>query len=293
MNFVSINKVCLISFCSKQHADVWKLTSALLTKFLHADEYKVYVPEEDVSFFLEITNPKIKVLSEKNLGNSYRKNLEDAVKLAGNEERLNWYLQQFYKIEAAHNINSSAIIIWDADCVPVKEIKLFNNRMNPIYMNCSKEFNKLYFDNIERLLEMKKIKNQSFITPGFPILKEWLVEFLNAIEKKHKCFWAEAIIKNTNFQSRSGFSEFETLGTWVANSYPNNWVSEKKRWERYGSSRFGSADKFSPEQIIVIGDQNNLDIISFENWDTMYWSKNKIIGIYKKIINNFSKIFKN
>lgn len=293
MAFKNINRVCLISFCSKEHADVWKLTSALLTKFLHADEYQVYVPEKDVAFFLEITNPIIKVLSEKNLGNYYKKNLEDAVELAGNEERLNWYLQQFYKIEAAYNINAAAIIIWDADCVPVKEIKLFNDLMNPIYMNCSTEFNKFYFDNIERLLDMKKIYNQSFVTPGFPILREWLEEFLNAIEKKHKCFWAQAIIKNINFQLRSGFSEFETLGTWVANSYPDHCLFEKKNWERYGLSRFGSSDKFSPEQILEIGNQNNLDIISFENWDTMYWSKNKIIGIYKKIISNLNKIFKN
>jgi len=38
-------------------------------------------------------------------------------------------------------------------------------------------------------------------------------------------------------------------------------------WERFGQSRFGYAKSFDTKELIGIGLANNLDIISFENWD--------------------------
>jgi hypothetical protein len=91
----------------------------------------------------------------------------------------------------------------------------------------------------------------------------------------------------TDFSLRSGFSETETLGTWVANSYPGEWTSRIGSWERFGQSRFGLARSIGTEELIVIGKKHNLEIISFENWDV---SKiKKIIGVLKNFGSLFSK----
>ena len=178
-------------------------------------------------------------------------------------------MQNFHKIEALlnHSKEADILVIWDADCVPVKRIPIFNEAMKILYMDVSREFHAPYFENIERLLGLKKNQKESFVIPSFPIRSAWITEFINFIEKKHGCSWAEAIILNTDFSLISGFSETETLGTWVAHTYPKEWVTVKGKWERLGQSRFGRVENFNKEQILKIGQKKNIDIITFERWD--------------------------
>ena len=261
--------VKIISMCHKAHADVWRLTSELLPDYLKADEFVVYVPGDEVAFFEEITDPKIQVLSQETLGIAYRNRLWNTINAAGNATRFGWYLQQFYKIEALSNHSASAdiLVIWDADCVPLREIPLVNKLMQILYMNASTELHKPYFDNIDRLLGLKRVQSQTFVIPAFPIRNLWITEFVDFIEAKHGCLWADAIINTTDFSLQSGFSETETLGTWVANSYPTAWAPIPGKWERLGQSQFGHVTKFDPEQLLKIGQRNDLDIVTFEHWD--------------------------
>jgi hypothetical protein len=232
-----------------------------------ADKYVVYVPNDQVSKFIEITDTRIEVLSEDLLGNSYIDNLKEKVKLSGNLQRYGWYLQQFYKIEALLLSNSNNVIIWDSDCVPVREIKLFTDNQRPVYMQASKEFNPIYFKTIEKILGMQRVHDFSFIIPGFPMPSKWAQEFVQYIADYYELNWYDSIIKNTPFQEMSGFSEYETLGTWVANKYPNSWSKIEVNWERLGQSRFGYARDFNEESIVAIGEKYGLHVISFENWD--------------------------
>jgi hypothetical protein len=81
------------------------------------------------------------------------------------------------------------------------------------------------------------------------------------------------LIACTDFDLPSGFSEFETLGTWVSNSYPDQWTTAPIAWERLGQSRFGYAKDFEVEELLNIGTAENLDVVSFENWDVRGWRK--------------------
>jgi hypothetical protein len=262
-----INNTTVISLCSIEHAEVWRLTSRLLPRYVVADKYVVYVPNDQVSKFIEITDSRIEVLSEDLLGNSYINSLKEKVKLSGNLQRYGWYLQQFYKIEALLLSNSNNVIIWDSDCVPVREIKLFTDNQRPVYMQASTEFNPIYFKTIEKILGMQRVHDFSFIIPGFPIPSKWAQEFVQYIADHYELNWYDSIIKNTPFQEMSGFSEYETLGTWVANKYPNSWSKIEVKWERLGQSRFGYARDFNEESIVAIGETYGLHVISFENWD--------------------------
>jgi hypothetical protein len=257
----------VISICSRKHENVWKLTSALLPEHVKAGRYSVYVPKDELIFFHSITPPAIEILPQEGLGEEFSDRLFEAITEKENVSRYGWYLQQFYKIQALIESQSKYVAIWDADCVPTRDVSLMDSVGNPIYMNASKEFHAPYFENIQRLLGMNRIQNQTFVIPGFPMKKEWVDEFISFVEVKFNAPWHKAIIECTDLSLPSGFSETETLGTWVVNKYPNQWSSNEGTWERYGQSRFGYAKKFTPEKIEKIGVRSKIDIITFENWD--------------------------
>jgi hypothetical protein len=272
----------VISICSLSHADVWKLTAQLMPEMLEADRYIVYVPEIEVPYFLEVTPSNIEVKSQNQLGESYRDKLLQVIRLAGNEKRYGWYLQQFHKIEAIQLADTDTVTIWDADCVPVSKIEITNLRNKIIYVNSSREFHQPYFDNIRKLLGLVRIQDICFVIPSFPMKREWIRELISFVEAKHGLRWYDAIIQTTDFSLMSGFSETETMGTWVANMYPGKWESRAGTWERFGQSRFGYAKNITASELRNLGKSNNLEIITFENWD--------LRGI-KRVLNRTKRIF--
>lgn len=258
----------VISVCNRQHIEVWKLTSALLPTFVEAENYVVYVPKNEILEFKRVTNERIQVLSETDdLDIPYVEELRKKISDSGNSIRFGWYFQQYIKIQALIQSDSEVSILWDADCVPVKKIDFFDpkGRLNYIYAS---EFHNEYFEMIDRILGLSRVQSQSFVTPGFPIFSKWVNELITEIEQRnHGEKWFNAISNCTNFDYESGFSEFELLGTWVANSYPDKWNSIDVKWERLGQSRFNYARKLSPTDLVSLGKKHNLEVISFENWD--------------------------
>jgi hypothetical protein len=257
----------VISICSLSHSDVWKITSKLLPEMLDADNYWVFVPANEFHEFKKITDKRIEVKIQEDLGGVYENLLREATSAAGNEKRYGWYLQQFHKIAALQLATTDIVTIWDADCVPVSPIEITNLDKKLVYINSSKEFHQPYFENIERLLQLKRVQNFSFVIPSFPMRKEWVSSFITDVENLHRTNWYQAIISLTDFSLQSGFSETETLGTWVANNHFDGFTSRIGTWERYGQSRFGYARNIKPLELLALGKENNLEIITFENWD--------------------------
>lgn len=279
------SSICIVSFCTLEHKDVWIRTSRLLPKFVQADEYKLYVPDVQVKSFKEISNKDIQVIPESSLYKSFYDSLKQKIKKSNNEKRFNWYLQQFLKIQSLISNNSRKLVIWDSDCVPLKPLIFFKEEV-PIYMK-STEFHKEYFEFIEKALNLKRIQNHSFITPGFPILKTWVTQFINEIETKNNKSWIDVFIEHIDFSQISGFSEFETLGTWITNRHQKNFEFSDYTWERYGQSRFGEVSSLEIEELVDIGLKHELDIVSFENWDVVSSFSRKVV---KKIKNSGLKI---
>lgn len=261
-------KTQVITICSLAHRDVWKLTSNLLPRFIRADEFLVFVPEDEVLEFTKLTNSNVKVCSQSELGVDYSAKLWGRVTAADNSSRYGWYLQQFLKIEALLSSDADYLIIWDADCVPVKKIETFDISGRPIYMVGADEYHQSYFDLISKLLNLQRVQSFSFVIPGFPISRTWVQEFADCIAFKNEGkTWFDAILDTVDFSLKSGFSETETLGTYVANYHPGEWSTFSGTWERRGQKRFGYARTFSAKKIVKVATDANLDIVSFENWD--------------------------
>ncbi len=274
----------IYSFCTLKHLNVWQKTSELLPKNVPADEYFVYVPDQEVKEFKKFTNSAVTVLSEDVLSQKFAQQLKVAVDKSGNVNRYGWYLQQFLKIESLVSSRADLMAIWDSDCVPVKKIDLFNDEHVPIYSKSS-EYHKEYFKVIKKILGLSKIQDHSFIIPGFPFTKNWITEFINELELRHSGLkWGEILIQEINFGLISGFSEFETLGTWISNRHRSEFEYREYSWERFGQSRFGTVSEFSSHELIKLGEINNLDVISFENWDSIELKKkNKLFKIFSNI----------
>lgn len=257
----------VISMCHLEHLDVWKLASQLLPIFVQAERYTVFVPDNQVGDFKQVTNPRMEVRSETELNAEFAGALRDAVIHAGNEKRYGWYHQQFCKFEALRTSTAARTVVWDADCVPLRPIELFDRNDRPIYMRAT-EFHADYFALVERWLGLDRMQTQSFIVPGFPILETWVDEFFLYAEERHGGQpWYDSLIAHIDFSLGGGFSEFETLGTWVSNRYAGQWKTSRYEWERYGVSRFGSAARITTHRAEEIGRLHDLDIVSFESWD--------------------------
>jgi hypothetical protein len=260
-------KRAVLTICHLEHKEVWRLTSSLLPRFVEADSYHVFVPQGEVAEFSRVTAPGFEIHAQESISSQYHEPLLRAVESAGNVRRFGWYLQQFHKIQALQTLSAESLVIWDADCVPLKPMQLFSPDGTPIFMR-ARENHAPYFAMIERLLGLERVQDRSFIVPGFPIRQSWVDDFIRAIQDRNPSLdWFEAVIAATDFTLQSGFSETETLGTWIANSYPGQWISSDVAWERRGQSRYGFARDFSVQEVIELGDRENLDIVSFENWD--------------------------
>lgn len=264
-----MNSTAVISLCNSAHLDVWKLTSELLPIQIEAEFFRVYVPLDEIEMFRKVTPSIFQVCPQDEYGKEYRETLETKCLLANNRERFGWYLQQFLKIEILLASPEERLVIWDADCVPLKPIKTFSYLGNPIYMRASNEYNEIYFENIKRLLGLARIQDFSFVVPSFPMKKFWLKTLVDELSRQtNGVRWWQAIMDSTDFSQRSGFSETETIGTWVANKYPAEWSTYPGKWERRGQKRFGYARNFTTEKLLRHTSKHSLDIVSFENWDT-------------------------
>ena len=256
-----------VSICSQQHADVWKLTSRLLPSCVEADAYQLVVPKRELHFFRNITESQFDLVAQEDVGRDFEALLRRSLQQAGNESRFGWYWQQFLKIESLIRMNADTLAIWDADCVPVSKVNLVDGEGRPSYMKAG-EFNAEYFNVIQKLTGSVREVESSFVIPGFPLRRQWVHDWVATVETRHPGLrWYEAICSVVDFRERSGFSETETLGTWISNTYRNDWSQSFYNWERLGTSRFGFPSKWSASELVRLGRRKNLDIISFENWD--------------------------
>ena len=142
--------------------------------------------------------------------------------------RTGWYFQQFIKMGFAHSSYCKDYYLsWDADTIPLRPIFFFDKDNRPIFTMKS-EYNKPYFDTMERLLGLGKIAEGSFIAEHMMFKKNIMKEIITEIEKRNSRPWYDAIIFSTDYASAGRpemFSEFETYGTYCLNKYPNVYVS--------------------------------------------------------------------
>lgn len=241
---------------------VWKFASSAIADKISASNHRVIVPARDIELFEEASDQRFSVESEEEYADQFSGELLTAMG-GTNPDRYGWYLQQLIKLEALHRLakTGSVGIIWDADTIPLVPITFLSGDELRFFKGT--EYHLPYFCQIDRLLGLDKVVEFSFISQCFPCRPEWISKFVEQIELRHGTQWWTAVISTIDFRERSGFSEYETLGTFVSHHFPGEWGWHEGSWTRDGYARFGSPRR-------ALGQIQDVDsplhFAAFESW---------------------------
>lgn len=183
-------------------------------------------------------------------------------------KRAGWYFQQFLKMAYCTVCDDEAYLIWDSDTVPTHFVEFYSKSGKKIF-DIKTEYNEIYFDTMNRLFPMlKKKNNYSFISEHMLIDKRIMLELITSIEQNNNIegntFWKKIInaIEVEHLRG-SGFSEFETFGTYVEYFHKDKY--EIRKWEslREGTIFYGQGINESTLGYL----SQKYDAISFEQHD--------------------------
>ena len=129
--------------------------------------------------------------------------------------RRGWIYQQLIKLSADRLSGTDNFLVFDADHILLKPHRFIEKGKYNFYV--SNEFHEVYFNTIKQLLgeKYKKGANVSFINDKMIFNKSILKDLKNDISKKSKYHWIKSILDACPESSFSGFSEFETYGTYM------------------------------------------------------------------------------
>lgn len=218
---------------------------------------------------LNLTNPQIELIDESNLisYSTVKELLLHRHNSPEVERRVGWYFQQFLKMNFARICKDEYYLLWDSDTVPLKTISLFDKEEIP-FLDCKKEYHKPYFDTLKKILPgyQKRIA-KSFIAEHMLIKTSHMCELLDTIEANNSVpgnLFYEKIINAIALDHLplSGFSEFETYGTYVHKKYPNDYSLRDWQSLRYGGMFFSKLDMKNNDIIEWLN--SYYDAISFE-----------------------------
>ena len=254
----------VVSVCHAADAAIWRLAAPRILRHIASRRYQLIVPAREVELFRSLTPPDYEVVSEDGILegltlDSVRQRMPEAMR-----SRAGWYFQQLLKLAALLRIRcrgNEMLVIWDADTIPLRPLQFSDAEGRLLYFT-SDDDHPIYFEVIRRLLGLEKIVPFSFIAQCFPVRAAWLRGFVDFVERRHGCTWPEAILRTADFNDVSGFSEYETLGTYLSHRHAYAMASYTVPWLRYGYQLYDPDDPASlPEE----GD--GYYYASFERWD--------------------------
>lgn len=226
-------------------------------------EVEHLIPDYERIFFIDeltlVNFPKIQELIIKKTG------VPESGKRAG------WYVQQFLKMSFAFLCDEEYYLLWDSDTIPLRHISLFNDG-NPCF-DCKTEYNEPYFKTIDCLFPgLRKKDNYSFISEHMLIKTEYMKQLILEIESNGNLIgdnFQEKIIDaiDASYIDKSGFSEFETYGTYVSTRFPNSYSIRKWKSMRFGGFFYNGSKSLLAEDINWLC--KKYDAISFEKRDTI------------------------
>lgn len=211
----------VISVCIARDIRTWLYVSRSVLRHISAENYIVIVPEIDADLFGLVSPKQYQVISEQDLSPNLGIDRIIAKTPAENRRRAGWYYQQLLKMLAIQKLSSASDdlnLIWDADTLPVQDLAFMYGENRLAYYR-STEHHQPYFDAIDKLIGLKKRVNFSFIAQCFPIYAGWLQEMLDHIEHRHGVSWLEAILTPEILGQVAGFSEYETMGTFIVDRH--------------------------------------------------------------------------
>ncbi len=137
--------------------------------------------------------------------------------------RTGWYFQQFLKMAYAFYIDEDEYFQMDADVLLLKPLPLFDGDKPSFFMR--KEYNRTYFETMHKLLGIDKQTEKSFISETMLFKTGIMREMIGKIDSDQHLegdgFWRRILHSIDPLKiNGSGFSEYETYGSYVLACHP-------------------------------------------------------------------------
>ena len=181
--------------------------------------------------------------------------------------RAGWYFKQLVILAYATRPDASRCYLnWDADTIPARPICFFD-RDGRALLAKKRGHNRPYFRTIERLTGLKRQVSFSFIAENMLFDRETTRELIDAIMKGSR-FEGEAFARTVlgaiadDDLPGSGFSEYETYGTFARARHPERISLRNIASMRHGSFFFGR----SPSDAQLFAVSTLFSWASFEWW---------------------------
>jgi hypothetical protein len=177
-------------------------------------------------------------------------------------ERAGWYFQQFLKIAVAeHSIAEPKYLIWDADTVPYRHLRFFDDQGRLLFTE-GPEFHEPYFETNDALIGVDRRRDGvrfSAISQHMPVCRDLMIGLLRRISRVNDSDWLSAVKAaiSDGRESRSLFSEYELFADWVRREYPDRYCLRRLSWSRNGNL-------FTPIQLMAA--KRTMFFIAFETW---------------------------
>lgn len=202
--------------------------------------------------------------------------------------RTGWYLQQFLKMGYARMCKDNTYLVWDSDTIPLKKFSFVNEKGQYLY-NLKSDIYETYFRTMDKLIPqmIKRNPEGSYIAEHMLFDKSIMLELIRTIEsnsdlKGDKFFEKIMYAIRSDEIPLSGFSEFETYGTFVYNYYREQYAYRPIKAMRHGRIYFG----INPSDDELNWASKSYDTISFEHFDHEW----KWLSFATRIIRNKDKI---
>ena len=176
-----------------------------------------------------------------------------------------WYYQQFLKLKYADICPDAYYLSWDGDTIPVRPIEMFQSDIP--YMDWKREYCPIYFRTISSLFPgFHKVIEPSFIAEHMLFSKEYVqsmcAEIMSAGHLTGDTFY-ERILRAISLEdlNGTGFSEFETYGTFIA--YRNPGLYRLRRWTSFRNcGQYFSPDTITEKELVWLS--KDFHALSFE-----------------------------
>ena len=186
--------------------------------------------------------------------------------------RAGWYLQQFLKMSYSLVCSDEYYLVWDADTIPVRKIRMFDDEDIP-YFDISGEYNRPYFTTLNKVFayRVKKSNQYSYISEHMIIKTEYMRKLIFEIEENQMLegkYYFEKIMNSICEIDlmHSGFSEFETYGNYVDTYYPGKYKIRRLKALRTGDRYL----HHPPTESEIRWAAASYDIVTMENRQNMY-----------------------
>ena len=297
-NELSVSKLDLVIMLSKDHIDSFNDNIKFYRKYLNYTNLIIISPASS-SHFINKDN-SIRFINEDTLVPKAAINKFLQVERSRTTFKDYWYEQQFLKMAYSRICKNEYYLIWDADTIPIKSIQLFENE-HPFF-DMKTEHWEPYFQTMKRLLSKLTFSDRSYISEHQMIKTEYMKNLLDEIENnselKGKLFWEKILMAiNSKDIDGSGFSEYETYGTFVDSRYPNFYIHRNWFSLRIGSRFFDNAKNLNESDIIWLS--KDFHAITFEIYDKFNEQNLEIVKNPKlqqkytpfRFFENFGQIF--